>query len=281
VKLMRVGERGTESPAVLDGDGVMRDVSGLVGDFGPAFFAGDGLRRVAEAIRGGGLPRVTGRVGAPIARPGKVVCIGLNYSDHAAETGQAPPPRPVVFLKDPGTVIGPFDDVLIPRGSRHTDWEVELGVVIGRQARYLSSPADAMQAVAGYAVSHDVSERRFQLELSPQWDLGKSCESFNPLGPWLVTSEEVPDPQALGLRLWVNGTQRQDGSTRNMIFGVDYLIWYLSQYMVLEPGDLVNTGTPAGVALGLPDHPYLRPADEVELEIDGLGRARQLFVAAG
>jgi 2-keto-4-pentenoate hydratase/2-oxohepta-3-ene-1,7-dioic acid hydratase in catechol pathway len=281
VKLMRVGERGTESPAVLDGDGVMRDVSGLVGDFGPAFFAGDGLRRVAEAIRRGGLPRVTGRVGAPIARPGKVVCIGLNYSDHAAETGQAPPPRPVVFLKDPGTVIGPFDDVLIPRGSRHTDWEVELGVVIGRQARYLSSPADAMQAVAGYAVSHDVSERRFQLELSPQWDLGKSCESFNPLGPWLVTSEEVPDPQALGLRLWVNGTQRQDGSTRNMIFGVDYLIWYLSQYMVLEPGDLVNTGTPAGVALGLPDHPYLRPADEVELEIDGLGRARQLFVAAG
>jgi 2-keto-4-pentenoate hydratase/2-oxohepta-3-ene-1,7-dioic acid hydratase in catechol pathway len=280
VKLMRVGERGAESPAVLDGDGVMRDVSGLVGDFGPAFFAGGGIRRVAEAITSGCLPSVSGRIGAPIARPGKVVCIGLNYSDHAAETGQAPPPRPVVFLKDPGTVIGPFDDVLIPRGSQHTDWEVELGVVIGRRARYLDSPADALQAVAGYAVSHDVSERRFQLELSPQWDLGKSCESFNPLGPWLVTADDVPDPQALGLRLWVNGTQRQDGSTRSMIFGVDYLIWYLSQYMVLEPGDLVNTGTPAGVALGLPGHPYLRPADDVELEIDGLGRARQRFVAA-
>jgi 2-keto-4-pentenoate hydratase/2-oxohepta-3-ene-1,7-dioic acid hydratase in catechol pathway len=280
VKLMRVGERGAESPAVLDGDGVMRDVSGLVGDFGPAFFAGGGIRRVAEAITSGCLPSVSGRIGAPIARPGKVVCIGLNYSDHAAETGQAPPPRPVVFLKDPGTVIGPFDDVLIPRGSQHTDWEVELGVVIGRRARYLDSPADALQAVAGYAISHDVSERRFQLELSPQWDLGKSCESFNPLGPWLVTADDVPDPQALGLRLWVNGTQRQDGSTRSMIFGVDYLIWYLSQYMVLEPGDLVNTGTPAGVALGLPGHPYLRPADDVELEIDGLGRARQRFVAA-
>jgi 2-keto-4-pentenoate hydratase/2-oxohepta-3-ene-1,7-dioic acid hydratase in catechol pathway len=280
VKLMRVGERGAESPAVLDGDGVMRDVSGLVGDFGPAFFAGGGIRRVAEAITSGCLPSVSGRIGAPIARPGKVVCIGLNYSDHAAETGQAPPPRPVVFLKDPGTVIGPFDDVLIPRGSQHTDWEVELGVVIGRRARYLDSPADALQAVAGYAISHDVSERRFQLELSPQWDLGKSCESFNPLGPWLVTADDVPDPQALGLRLWVNGTQRQDGSTRSMIFGVDYLIWYLSQYMVLEPGDLVNTGTPAGVALGLPGHPYLHPADDVELEIDGLGRARQRFVAA-
>jgi 2-keto-4-pentenoate hydratase/2-oxohepta-3-ene-1,7-dioic acid hydratase in catechol pathway len=280
VKLMRVGERGAESPAVLDSDGVMRDVSGLVSDFGPAFFAGGGLGRVAEAIRRGCLPSVSGRVGAPIARPGKVVCIGLNYSDHAAETGQEPPPRPVVFLKDPGTVVGPFDDVLIPRGSQHTDWEVELGVVIGRRVRYLASPADALQAVAGYAVSHDVSERRFQLELSPQWDLGKSCESFNPLGPWLVTPDEVPDPQALGLRLWVNGTQRQDGSTSNMIFGVDYLIWYLSQYMVLEPGDLVNTGTPAGVALGLPGHPYLRPADDVELEIDGLGRARQRFVAA-
>jgi 2-keto-4-pentenoate hydratase/2-oxohepta-3-ene-1,7-dioic acid hydratase in catechol pathway len=280
VKLMRVGERGAECPAVLDGDGVMRDISGLVGDFGPTFFACGGLGLVADAINRDRLPPVAGRIGAPIARPGKVVCIGLNYRDHAAETGQSPPPRPVVFLKDPATVIGPFDEVLIPRGSEHTDWEVELGVVIGRQARYLSSPAEAVQAVAGYAISHDVSERRFQLELSPQWDLGKSCESFNPLGPWLVTSDEVPDPQALGLRLWVNGAPRQHGSTSDMIFAVDYLIWYLSQYMVLEPGDLVNTGTPAGVALGLPGQPYLRPADEVELEIDGLGRARQRFVAA-
>jgi 2-keto-4-pentenoate hydratase/2-oxohepta-3-ene-1,7-dioic acid hydratase in catechol pathway len=235
---------------------------------------------VAEAVARGGLPAVTGRLGAPIARPGKVVCIGLNYSDHAAETGQEPPPRPVMFMKDPATVVGPHDDVLIPRGSAKTDWEVELGVVIGATARYLDSPADGLAAVAGYAISHDVSERAFQLELSPQWDIGKSCETFNPLGPWLVTADEVPAPQALGLRLSVNGRKRQDGSTANMIFDVGYLIWYLSQYLVLEPGDLVNTGTPAGVALGLPDHPYLRDGDRVHLEIDGLGQAEQRFVAA-
>jgi 2-keto-4-pentenoate hydratase/2-oxohepta-3-ene-1,7-dioic acid hydratase in catechol pathway len=176
-------------------------------------------------------------------------------------------------------VVGPGDDVLIPRGSAKTDWEVELGVIIGRRARYLDSPEAALATVAGYAISNDVSERTFQLELSPQWDIGKSCETFNPLGPWLVTADEVPDPQALGLRLAVNGVRRQDGNTGNMVFAVGYLIWYLSQYMVLEPGDLINTGTPAGVALGLPDHPYLRPGDRVELEIDGLGRAEQRFVA--
>jgi 2-keto-4-pentenoate hydratase/2-oxohepta-3-ene-1,7-dioic acid hydratase in catechol pathway len=280
MKLVRVGERGAERPAVLDDDEVARDLSGVVDDFGPGFFAGGGLARVAAAVAGGGLPAVSGRIGAPVARPGKVVCIGLNYSDHAAETGQAEPPRPVVFMKDPATVVGPFDDVLIPRGSAKTDWEVELGVVIGSAARYLRSPADGLAAVAGYAISHDVSERAFQLELSPQWDLGKSCETFNPLGPWLVTADEVPDPQQLGLRLSVNGRKRQDGSTSNMIFAVGYLVWYLSQYMVLEPGDLVNTGTPAGVALGLPDHPYLRDGDLVQLEIDGLGRAEQRFVAA-
>ena len=213
-----------------------------------------------------------GRIGAPIARPGKIVCIGLNYSDHAAETGQAPPDRPVVFMKDPSTVVGPYDDVLIPHGSVKTDWEVELGVVIGTTARYLDSPAAALRAVAGYVISHDVSERAFQLELSPQWDLGKSCETFNPLGPWLVTADEVPDPQRLGLRLTVNGRKRQDGTTAAMIFGVGYLIWYLSQYMVLEPGDLINTGTPAGVALGLPDHPYLRPATPFTWRSTGSGR---------
>jgi 2-keto-4-pentenoate hydratase/2-oxohepta-3-ene-1,7-dioic acid hydratase in catechol pathway len=280
MKLLRVGQPGAESPAVLDEHGLARDVSGVVDDFGPGFFAGGGLARVAAAVAGGGLPAVSGRIGAPVARPGKVVCIGLNYSDHAAETGQAEPPRPVVFMKDPATVVGPFDDVLIPRGSAKTDWEVELGVVIGSAARYLRSPADGLAAVAGYAISHDVSERAFQLELSPQWDLGKSCETFNPLGPWLVTADEVPDPQQLGLRLSVNGRKRQDGSTSNMIFAVGYLVWYLSQYMVLEPGDLVNTGTPAGVALGLPDHPYLRDGDRVQLEIDGLGRAEQRFAAA-
>ena len=279
MKLLRVGAPGAERPAVLSADGRARDVSGVVDDFGPAFFAGDGLARVAAAVENGGLPPVTGRTGAPIARPGKVVCIGLNYTDHAAETGQAVPPRPVVFMKDPSTVVGPGDDVLIPRGSAKTDWEVELGVIIGRRARYLDSPEAALATVAGYAISNDVSERAFQLELSPQWDIGKSCETFNPLGPWLVTADEVPDPQALGLRLAVNGVRRQDGNTGNMVFAVGYLIWYLSQYMVLEPGDLINTGTPAGVALGLPDHPYLRPGDRVELEIDGLGRAGQRFVA--
>jgi 2-keto-4-pentenoate hydratase/2-oxohepta-3-ene-1,7-dioic acid hydratase in catechol pathway len=279
MKLLRVGAPGAERPAVLSADGQARDVSGVVDDFGPAFFAGDGLAKVAAAVEKGGLPPVTGRTGAPIARPGKVVCIGLNYTDHAAETGQAVPPRPVVFMKDPSTVVGPGDDVLIPRGSAKTDWEVELGVIIGRRARYLDSPDAALATVAGYAISNDVSERAFQLELSPQWDIGKSCETFNPLGPWLVTADEVPDPQALGLRLAVNGVRRQDGNTGNMVFAVGYLIWYLSQYMVLEPGDLINTGTPAGVALGLPDHPYLRPGDRVELEIDGLGRAEQRFVA--
>jgi len=279
MKLLRVGERGSERPAVLDADGIARDLSGIVGDFGPAFFAGGGLDQVA-AVSADQLPPVEGRTGPPIARPGKIVCIGLNYSDHAAETGQAPPERPVVFMKDPSTVVGPHDDVLIPRGSVKTDWEVELGVVIGATARYLDSPAAGLRAVAGYAISHDVSERAFQLELSPQWDLGKSCETFNPLGPWLVTADEVPDPQKLGLRLAVNGRKRQDGTTAAMIFGVGYLIWYLSQYMVLEPGDLVNTGTPAGVALGLPDHPYLRAGDHVHLEIDGLGQAGQRFVPA-
>jgi 2-keto-4-pentenoate hydratase/2-oxohepta-3-ene-1,7-dioic acid hydratase in catechol pathway len=280
VKLLRVGDPGLERPAVLDAGGMARDLSGTVRDFGPSFFTTGGLGRVTAALSNGGLPPVQGRIGAPIARPGKVVCVGLNYSDHAAETGQPAPDRPVVFLKDPATVVGPYDDVQIPRGSAKTDWEVELGVVIGRTARYLDSPADGLRAVAGYVISHDVSEREFQLELSPQWELGKSCETFNPLGPWLVTAGEVADPQRLGLRLSVNGRKRQDGCTSNMIFGVGYLIWYLSQYMVLEPGDLVNTGTPAGVALGLPDHPYLRDGDRVELEIDGLGQARQRFVAA-
>jgi 2-keto-4-pentenoate hydratase/2-oxohepta-3-ene-1,7-dioic acid hydratase in catechol pathway len=278
MKLLRIGEPGAERPAALDDGGVVRDVSGVVDDFGPAFFEGGGLAKVAAALAGGGLPPAAGRIGAPIARPGKVVCIGLNYSDHAAETGQPAPQRPVVFMKDPSTVVGPYDEVRIPRGSVKTDWEVELGVIIGATARYLDSPADALRTVAGYAVSNDVSERTFQLDLSPQWDLGKSCETFNPLGPWLVTADEVPDPQRLGLRLSVNDQPRQSGNTANMIFGVGYIVWYLSQYMVLEPGDLINSGTPAGVALGLPDHPYLRAGDRVRLEIDGLGRAEQQFV---
>ena len=214
------------------------------------------------------------------ARPGKIVCVGLNYSDHAEETGATLPDEPVIFMKDPSTMVGPFDDVLIPRKSVKTDWEVELGVVIGATARYLDSPDDAAAVIAGYAVSHDVSEREFQLERGGTWDKGKSCETFNPFGPELVSADEVSDPQALGLRLWVNGVAHQNGTTANMAFGVHHIIWYLSQFMVLQPGDVINTGTPAGVAMGIEGQPYLREGDVVELEIDGLGRARQTMVQA-
>ncbi|MET9730424.1 fumarylacetoacetate hydrolase family protein [Streptomyces sp. NPDC006458] len=280
MKLMRLGPIGAERPAVLADDGRLYDISPLTTDIDGAFLASDGLARAAHALAAGELPPFDGeglRVGAPVARPGKVVCIGLNYRDHAEETGARIPERPVVFMKAPDTVVGPYDTVLVPRESEKTDWEVELAVVIGKRARYLDGPDDALAAVAGYTISNDVSERAFQLELSPQWDLGKSCETFNPMGPWLVTRDQVDDPQGLGLRLSVNGVRRQDGTTKNMIFGVAHIVWYLSQYMVLEPGDVVNTGTPAGVALGLPGTPYLRAGDVVELEIDGLGSQRQTF----
>jgi len=283
MKLLRVGAPGLETPAVRTDDGRILDISGLTADIDGKFLAGDGVQRVRAALAAGSLPELDAsglRIGPPVARPGKVVCIGLNYRDHAEETGAAIPPRPVVFMKAPYTVVGPNDTVLIPRGSTRTDWEVELAVVIGREARYLESPEAALEHVAGYAVSNDVSEREFQLERSAQWDLGKSCETFNPLGPWLVTPDEAGDPGKLGLRLSVNGVSRQDGNTSNLIFDIGHVLWYLSQHMVLEPGDVVNTGTPAGVALGLPDNPYLRPGDVVELEIDGLGTARQVFAAA-
>ncbi|WP_243074260.1 fumarylacetoacetate hydrolase family protein [Microbacterium sp. SS28] len=277
MKLARYGRPGHERPAVLDGDTAYA-LDGIAADIDAGFFAGGGLDRVRAALAEGRLTALDTtdlRVGAPIAAPGKIVCIGLNYRDHAEETGAAIPAEPVVFMKDPSTIVGPFDEVLIPRASQKTDWEVELGVVIGAEARYLASPADALACVAGYAVSHDVSEREFQLERGGQWDKGKSCETFNPLGPWLVTADEVADPQALGLRLSVNGISRQDGTTGTMIFSVAHVIWYLSQFMVLRPGDLINTGTPAGVALGIEGNPYLRAGDVVELSIDGLGTARQ------
>jgi 2-keto-4-pentenoate hydratase/2-oxohepta-3-ene-1,7-dioic acid hydratase in catechol pathway len=291
VKLLRVGPRGAERPAALDGNGRLVDLSGVVDDITGELLAGVGLDRVRAAVAGGGLPTVDGsavdgsadgglRIGPPI-RPGKIVCVGLNYRDHAAETQAELPTEPVLFLKAADTLTGPYDDVLIPRGSAKTDWEVELAVVIGRPARYLGSTAEALACVGGYAVVNDVSEREFQLERGGQWDKGKNCETFNPLGPWLVTADEVADPQALGLRLWVNGRQRQDGRTADMAFGVAELVRYISQFMVLRPGDVINTGTPAGVALGQPEpKPYLRPGDVVELEIDGLGRARQPMVAA-
>ncbi|MET9620865.1 fumarylacetoacetate hydrolase family protein [Streptomyces sp. NPDC006464] len=280
MKLLRVGPAGAERPALLDQDGTLRDLSALVGDIDGGVLAdGAALDRIRAAAGAGVLPALdaTGlRVGPPVGRIGKVVCIGLNYHGHAAETGAATPAEPVVFLKAADTVVGPDDTVLVPRRSTKTDWEVELAIVIGRTARYLESAEQAQAHIAGYAVAHDVSEREFQIERGGTWDKGKNCETFNPLGPWLVTADEVPDPQALGLRLWVNGELKQDGSTADQIFPVAEVVHYVSQFMTLHPGDVINTGTPSGVAMGQPEpKPYLRAGDVVELEIDGLGRQRQ------
>lgn len=286
MKVMRVGPAGAERPAAVGSGGSVLDLSGVLGaggDIDGPFLAGEGLVRAREAVAAENLPSLNIpdlRIGPPLAQPPKIVCIGLNYQDHAAETGQQPPEEPVVFMKAPNTVVGPYDDVFVPRGSDKTDYEVELAVVIGKEARYLDGPDAAADVIAGYAVSNDVSERTFQLERGGQWVKGKSCETFNPLGPWLVTADEVADPQSLALRLWVNGELRQDGTTKDMIFNAAHLVWYLSQFMVLEPGDVVNTGTPAGVALGRSDTPFLRAGDTVELEIEGLGRQRQTLVQA-
>ncbi|MBB4907710.1 fumarylacetoacetate hydrolase family protein [Actinophytocola algeriensis] len=281
MRLMRVGVLGAERPVVLDDGGRAFDLSGLTNDIDGAFLADDGIARARAALAAGALPAadVAGeRVGAPIARPPAVVCVGMNYAAHAAESGAAPPEHPVIFYKHPNTVVGPNDDVILPRGAAKVDWEVELGIVIGRRARYLSSPEDAFGYIAGYVLSNDVSERALQLEVSGgQWSKGKSCETFNPLGPWLVPAADVGNPQALGLRSWVNGEVRQDSNTADMLFGVATLIHDISQYTVLEPGDLVNTGTPQGVALS-GRFPYLSIDDVVEIEIDGLGRQRQVVV---
>jgi len=283
ITLGRLGAAGSEIPVIRYEDRVF-DLRSLTTDIDGDFLAADGIARARAAAASGELTELADagalRVGSPVARPGKIVCIGLNYHDHAEETGAAVPAEPVVFMKDPSTIVGPFDDVLIPRRSVKTDWEVELGVVIGTEARYIESPETALSHVAGYVLSHDVSEREFQLERGGQWDKGKSCETFNPLGPDLVPADLVSDPQNLGLRLWVNGELRQNGSTSAQIFSVAHVIWYLSQFMVLRPGDVINTGTPAGVALGIPGNPYLREGDVVELEIDGLGRSRQTMAQA-
>ncbi|MDN3293730.1 fumarylacetoacetate hydrolase family protein [Streptomyces ficellus] len=280
MKLLRVGTSGAERPALLDQDGVLRDLSAVVTDIdGSLLSDASALDRVRAAAGAGVLPALdaTGlRIGPPVGRIGKVVCIGLNYHDHAAETGAATPAEPVIFFKAADTVVGPNDTVLVPRGSRKTDWEVELAVVIGRTARYVESAEAALAHVAGYAVAHDVSEREFQIERGGTWDKGKNCETFNPLGPWLVTADEVPDPQALSLKLWVNGELKQNGTTADQIFPVAEVVRYVSQFMTLYPGDIINTGTPAGVAMGQPEpKPFLRAGDVVELEIDGLGRQRQ------
>ncbi|GHH32364.1 fumarylacetoacetate hydrolase family protein [Streptomyces candidus] len=286
MKLLRVGDAGSERPALLDDDGVtVRDLSGVVGDVDGALLADPAaLERIREAAAAGTLPALDAgglRVGPPLGRIGKIVCIGLNYHDHAAEIGAPLPEEPILFFKAPDTVVGPHDTVLVPRGSEKTDWEVELAVVIGRTARYLGSAEEGLACVAGYATSHDVSERAFQIERGGTWDKGKNCETFNPLGPWLVTADEVPDPQALGLRLWVNGELKQDGTTAQQIFGVGEVVRYVSQFMTLYPGDVINTGTPAGVAMGQPEpKPYLRVGDVVELEVEGLGRQRQVLKGA-
>ncbi|MGY6018088.1 fumarylacetoacetate hydrolase family protein [Streptomyces spinosirectus] len=280
MKLLRVGTAGAEKPALLDAEGVLRDLSGVVPDIDGALLADAGaLQRVRAAAEAGELPALDAaglRVGPPLGRIGKVVCIGLNYHDHARETGAEPPAEPVIFFKAADTVVGPNDTVLVPRGSSKSDWEVELAVVIGRTARYVASAEEALAHVAGYAVAHDVSEREFQIERGGTWDKGKNCETFNPLGPWLVTADEVADPQNLPLKLWVNGELKQNGTTAEQIFPVAEVVRYVSQFMTLYPGDVINTGTPAGVAMGQPEpKPYLRAGDVVELEIEGLGRQRQ------
>ena len=278
--LMRIGPAGSEKPVVRIDDTHYLDVSDVVGDFDEAFFSRDGLAGLSsvvdERLAAGQLSEFSGeRVGAPIARPHQILCIGLNYSDHAAETGAAVPDEPILFTKSPNTLIGPNDDVRIPRGSTKPDWEVELGIVIGRRTSYLDSVDEARAAIAGYTVVNDVSERAFQIERGGQWSKGKSAETFNPAGPWLVTPDEIDDVLDLDMWLDVSGVRRQNGSTSTMIFDPYFIVHYLSQFLVLEPGDLINTGTPPGVGMGLKPPVWLQPGDVMELGIEGLGSQRQ------
>jgi 2,4-diketo-3-deoxy-L-fuconate hydrolase len=282
MKFARLGPVGREVPALLL-EGRYFDVSSLTSDIDGQFLSSERMADADRAARQGALPEIADagslRIGAPIARPGAVICIGMNYAAHAAESGSAPPAVPIMFLKTPNTVVGPNDTVTIPRGSTKTDWEVELGVVIGQHTSYLDSPADSIKHIAGFVTANDLSERDFQLtESGGQWSKGKCAPGFNPTGPWLVTPDEV-DYQSLGLRSWVNGEARQASCTADQLFGVDFIIWHLSQYLAMEPGDLILTGTPEGVGLS-GRFPYLAAGDICEIEIDGLGRQRQEFVAA-
>ncbi len=281
MKLIRHGEPGKEKPGIVS-EGRQYDVSAFGQDYNEEFFATGGLeklKRFAES-QSGRLPELPAgtRLGSPVARPSKIICIGLNYADHARETGATPPPEPVIFMKATSALVGPFDEIVIPRNSKKTDWEVELAVVIGKKASYVSE-ADAMDYVAGYCLHNDVSEREFQIERSGTWDKGKGCDTFAPLGPWLVTKDEIADVDHLRLWLTVNGKKMQDGTTANLIFRIPHLIAYTSQFMSLLPGDVISTGTPAGVAMGMSPQPYLQPGDVVELGIDGLGSAKQKLVA--
>ena len=273
MKLLRIGDPGAERPAILDPDGKARDLSGYVDDIAGAALSDEALDRL-RAVDLDALPILEGRIGPCIGRTEKILCIGLNYSDHAAETGAEPPEEPIFFFKAPSAICGPDDEVLIPRNSVATDWEVELGVVIGAEARYVSK-ADAMAHVVGYCVANDVSERDFQLHRGGQWAKGKSADTFAPIGPWLVTRDEIPDPQALGMWLEVDGHRYQDGSTATMIFGVAHIVSYVSQFMTLKPGDVISTGTPPGVGLGQKPPVYLKAGQRMRLGIEGLGEQNQ------
>lgn len=279
MKLARYGNVGEERPALLDSGGNLRDLSKVVSDVGPNYLTPESLRKLS-LLQPNDLPSVQGspRLGPCVGSVGKFICIGLNYSDHAAESGMKVPTEPVVFMKATSAICGPYDDVMIPRNAEKTDWEVELGVVIGKEARYVEE-SEALSHVAGYCVVNDLSERAFQLEGTGQWVKGKSADTFGPTGPWLVTSDEIADPQNLHLWLEVNGQRYQDGSTNTMVFGVAFLISYLSRFMSLQPGDIISTGTPPGVGLGQKPPAYLRPGDVMVLGVDGLGQQRQAVVA--
>jgi 2-keto-4-pentenoate hydratase/2-oxohepta-3-ene-1,7-dioic acid hydratase in catechol pathway len=280
MKLLRYGDAGRERPGLLDADGRMRDLSSVVSDIAGDTLLPENLARLRDTD-GSGLPEVPGnpRIGPCVGSVGKIVCVGLNYSDHAAESGLPVPDEPVLFMKATSAICGPYDNVEIPRGAEKTDWEVELGIVIGRPAKYVSQ-GQALSHVAGYCVVNDVSERAFQIERGGQWDKGKGHDTFGPLGPWLVTTDEVPDPQDLHMWLEVDGKRYQDGSTRTMIFGVAHLVSYISQFMSLQPGDVISTGTPPGVGLGQKPPLYLKPGQTMRLGIAGLGEQRQTTVAA-
>ena len=280
MKLLRYGPMGAEKPGVVDDNGEIRDLSGIIGDIDPSTLSD----QVLQKLRDTDLSKLSivsegSRIGACVGNIGKMICIGLNYSDHAAETGATPPPEPIIFMKANSAICGPNDDVRIPKTSEKTDWEVELGFVIGKEAKYVSE-AKAMEHVAGYCIVNDVSERSFQAERSGQWTKGKSCDTFGPTGPWMVTRDEIPNPQNLKMTLDVNGKRYQDGSTSTMIFGVEFLVHYLSQFFTLYPGDVISTGTPPGVGLGVKPNPvFLKPGDEMRLSIEGLGEQHQKCVA--
>lgn len=278
MKLLRIGAPGQEKPALLDQDGKYRDLSAHVTDIDAKAISPENLAKLA-ALDASTLPVLgEGRIGPCVTGTGKFICIGLNYSDHAAETGKSVPPEPIIFMKATSAISGPNDDVVIPRGSEKTDWEVELAFVIGKTAKYVSED-EALDYVAGYCLSNDVSERAFQSERSGQWTKGKSCDTFGPIGPWLVTKDEIEDPQNLPMWLTVNGETMQNGSSSTMVYGVRFLVSYLSQFMSLQPGDIISTGTPPGVGLGMNPPRFLKVGDVVELGIEGLGTQRQTFVA--